>query len=92
MESNSFSRLRQYPLYSKTAPPAAIAQHIKQDEFEKSQKYGKDKAKLGLFSKLYNQILDSAYIQFGFYPWCWKVAGIVLSRFGYGEEYEVRGK
>lgn len=77
-------------MYSKTEPPAALAQHIKPDDFEKSQKYGKDKAKFALFSKLFSQCLDSVLLQAGFYAWCWGAAGSILARFGYGSEYEVR--
>lgn len=28
---------RQYPLYSKTEPPAVLAAHFKEDEFQRSQ-------------------------------------------------------
>jgi hypothetical protein len=83
-------RLRQYPLYSKTSPPAALASHISASDFEKSQKYGKDKAKFALFSGLYRQCLDSTMLHFGFYAWSWDVAGRVMARFGYGVEYQVR--
>ena len=34
--------LRQYPLYNKTEPPAVLAPHFNDDEFQKSQAYGKD--------------------------------------------------
>jgi hypothetical protein len=83
--------LRQYPLYSKTSPPPALAEHIKPEDFAKSQKYGQDKAKFALFSKLYSQTLDSALLHYGFYAWCWGASGSLLSKFGYGEEYEVCG-
>ncbi|KAJ7915664.1 peptidase family M48-domain-containing protein [Mycena leptocephala] len=74
----SYLLLRQYPLYSKTSPPAALASHISASDFEKSQKYGKDKAKFALFSGLYRQCLDSTMLHFGFYAW-----------FGYGVEYQI---
>jgi STE24 endopeptidase len=82
---------RQYPLYSKTEPPAVLAAHFgpETDTFEKSQKYGKDKAKFSIFSGLYKQCIDSAMVQYGFYAWAWAIAGKILVRFGYGPEYEV---
>jgi hypothetical protein len=82
---------RQYPLYSKTEPPPVLAAHFAPgtDTFEKSQKYGKDKATFSIFSGLYKQCLDSAMIHFGFYAWAWTTAGRILARFGYGAEYEV---
>lgn len=83
--------IRQYPLYSKTEPPAVLAAHFSPDAdtFEKSQKYGKDKAKFSIFSGLYKQCIDSAMIQYGFYAWAWATADRILVKFGYGPEYEV---
>ncbi|KAJ7577869.1 peptidase family M48-domain-containing protein [Mycena floridula] len=85
----SYLLLRQYPLYSKTEPPAALASHIKPEEFRKSQLYGKDKAKFALFSKLFSQCLDSALIHFGFYAWCWATSGDLMAKIGYGVEYQI---
>nr|GAT49145.1 predicted protein [Mycena chlorophos] len=85
----SYLLLRQYPLYSKTEPPAALKDHITQPEFEKSQKYGKDKAKFALFSGLYKQLLDSILIYVGFYAWAWEISGQLLARFGLGAEYQI---
>lgn len=83
-------RWRQYPLYSRNAPPAALASHFSGDTFEKSQAYGKDKAKFSFITGIYRQVLDSALIQYGFYAYAWSLAGELISRFGYGLEYEVR--
>lgn len=84
-------RLRQYPLYSKTAPPPALANHFTPDVFAKSQAYGKDKARFSLVAGLYKQTLDSAMLHYGLYAWAWQVGGHILARFGYGPEYEVSG-
>ncbi|KAJ7226892.1 peptidase family M48-domain-containing protein [Mycena pura] len=85
----SYLLLRQYPLYSKTEPPAALKAHISASDFEKSQKYGKDKAKFALFTGIYKQCLDSVMLHFGFYAWAWNVVGQGMTRFGYGAEYEI---
>ncbi|KAF8631662.1 hypothetical protein AX17_005063 [Amanita inopinata Kibby_2008] len=85
----SYLVLRQYPLYSKKEPPKALAPHFEKGVFEKSQNYGKDKAKFALFSGLYKQCLDSVMLQFGFYAWSWSVAGQLLAKVGYGPEYEI---
>ncbi|KAJ6510597.1 peptidase family M48-domain-containing protein [Mycena sanguinolenta] len=85
----SYLLLRQYPLYSKTEPPAALAAHISASDFEKSQKYGKDKAKFALFSGFYKQCLDSTMLHFGFYAWSWDFTGRAMARFGYGAEYQI---
>jgi STE24 endopeptidase len=83
-------RLRQYPNYSKTEPPAALAKHFTPDVFAKSQAYGRDKAKFSLVSGLYSQVLETAIIYYGGYAWAWDVAGKALGRLGYGPEYQVR--
>ncbi|KAI0043051.1 hypothetical protein FA95DRAFT_1499212 [Auriscalpium vulgare] len=86
----SYLLLRQYPLYSKTSPPAILADHFKQDVFEKSQKYGKHKAKFSLFEGLYKQVLDTLQIASGvYYPWAWSVAGQIIGKAGYGVEYQI---
>ncbi|KAF8993576.1 hypothetical protein BDZ89DRAFT_1002065 [Hymenopellis radicata] len=71
-----FLLLRQYPLYSKAAPPPALAAHLPAETFEKSQRYGKEKARVALFSKLYSQTLDSLLLHVGFYAWCWDTTAI----------------
>ncbi|KAG6839963.1 hypothetical protein C0991_010003 [Blastosporella zonata] len=83
--------LRQYPLYSKTEPPSALASHFDADTFKKSQNYGRDKAKFALVSGLLKQCLDSALLHFGFYAWSWGAAGRLLALAGFGSEYEIYG-
>ena len=77
-------------MYNKTTPPPALAEHFTEEVFQKSQLYGKDKAKFAFTSGIYKQILDSAFLQWGFYAWSWDAAGRIIARFGYGPEYEVR--
>ncbi|KAF9467610.1 peptidase family M48-domain-containing protein [Collybia nuda] len=85
----SYLLLRQYPLYSKTEPPPALAGHFDPEVFKKSQAYGKDKAKFALFSGIYKQCIDSLMLHYGFYAWSWNASGSLLARFGYGAEYEI---
>jgi STE24 endopeptidase len=85
----SYLVLRQYPLYSKTEPPKALAAHFESGVFEKSQNYGRDKAKFALFSGLYKQAIDSAMLHYGFYAWAWGASGCTLAKLGYGQEYEI---
>jgi STE24 endopeptidase len=82
-------RVRQYPLYSKTEPPAVLARHFDKETFRKSQVYGKDKARFSLVTGLLKQAIDSTLLQYGFYAWGWEVGGKMIGRFGYGSEYEV---
>ncbi|KAH8105176.1 peptidase family M48-domain-containing protein [Cristinia sonorae] len=85
----SYLLLRQYPLYSKTAPPPALAEHFTPEVFAKSQAYGKDKAKFSLVSGLYKQAVDSLMLHYGAYPWAWDVAGRILGKLGYSTDYEI---
>lgn len=86
----AFSRLRQYPFYSKKAPPAEIAAHIDDSTFEKSQNYGRDKARYAFVSGLLRQALDSVLLHYGVYAWAWISAGDIIRKLGYGPDYEVR--
>ncbi|KAF8576739.1 hypothetical protein K439DRAFT_1397128 [Ramaria rubella] len=81
--------LRQYPNYSKTEPPAALTAHFTPEVFAKSQAYGRDKAKFSLVSSFYSQILETAILYYGGYAWAWDLAGTLLSRYGYGSEYQI---
>jgi len=85
----SYLLLRQYPLYSKKTPPPVLAEHFSAEVFEKSQLYGKDKAKFSIVSGLYRQILDTLMIQYGLYAWAWDVGGQLVGKFGYGPEYQI---
>ena len=82
--------LRQYPLYSKQTPPAVLADHFTPEVFEKSQKYGKHKAKFSIVSGLYKQFIDTLQLASClYYPWAWKASGQLLGLAGYGSEYLV---
>ncbi|KAI0710875.1 peptidase family M48-domain-containing protein [Earliella scabrosa] len=85
----SYLLLRQFPLYSKEAPPPVLADHFKPEVFKKSQAYGKDKAKFSLVSGLYKQVIDSLAIHYGLVAWSWKAGGWIISKLGYGPEYEI---
>lgn len=82
--------LRQYPLYSKLTPPAVLADHFTPQVFEKSQIYGKHKAKFSIISGLYKQFIDTLQLASClYYPWAWKASGQLLGLAGYGSEYLV---
>lgn len=82
--------LRQYPLYSKLTPPAVLADHFTPQVFEKSQIYGKHKAKFSIVSGLYKQFIDTLQLASCFYyPWAWSASGQLLGLLGYGTEYLV---
>ncbi|KAH7333819.1 peptidase family M48-domain-containing protein [Rhizoctonia solani] len=80
---------RQFPNYSRPHPPTALKSHFTDEVFRKSQRYGRDKAWFSLYSKLYSQLLETATITLGAFPWAWKVSGNLLAKYGYGPEYEI---
>ena len=90
--SNIPQSLRQYPNYSKTAPPENLKAHFETEKFQKSQIYGRDKARFSMFSATYRQIIDVALIYFGGFAWAWEMGNELLAAAGYGPEYEVRPK
>ena len=57
--------------------------------FKKSQEYGKDKAKFSLVAGLLKQVIDTAFIRYGLMAWSWTTGGWIISKFGFGPEYEV---
>ncbi|KAF8552694.1 hypothetical protein OG21DRAFT_1498247 [Imleria badia] len=85
----SYLLLRQYPLYSKTAPPPVLVGHFDEATFRNSQLYGKDKAQFSLVTGLLKQAIDSAMLHYGFYAWAWDAGGTLIARFGYGTEYQI---
>ncbi|KAG8684614.1 hypothetical protein FRC08_013600, partial [Ceratobasidium sp. 394] len=85
----SYLIFRQYPNYSRPHPPAALREHFTDEVFQKSQRYGRDKARFQVVSKLYSQLLETGMIVFGAFPWAWGTAGNILAKYGYGPEYEI---
>lgn len=75
-------------MYSKTSPPDALAHKFEPEVFDKSQKYGRDKARFSIVSSAFNQILETGLLYFNVMPWVWNAAGNILSKYGYAG-YEV---
>ena len=76
-------------MFSKKEPPASLAKHFEPGVFEKSQNYGKDKAKFALFSGIFKQLLDSLMIHFCFYAWSWGLSQNIMTKIGYGYEVNI---
>lgn len=79
----TYLSLRQFRLYSRTAPPAALAPHVDLDTFKKSQSYGRDKASFGFFSGAIAQLLSFAIVYWDIYASVWNLAGDWLSALGW---------
>ncbi|KAJ9120992.1 hypothetical protein QFC24_004972 [Naganishia onofrii] len=73
---------RQLPLYSLKAPPALLAPHIPDETFKKSQAYGRDRARFGIFRQIFEQFTSWGMIASGLYLWGWDKAGAALVKTG----------
>ncbi|KAJ9668878.1 zinc metalloprotease [Coniosporium apollinis] len=72
---------RQYGVYQRTIRPKALDDVVEQDVFDKSQAYGRAKARYSFVSSLFNQAKSIAIIYFDVYPKIWALTGLLLSRY-----------
>ncbi|KAL1869717.1 hypothetical protein VTK73DRAFT_2958 [Phialemonium thermophilum] len=72
---------RQYQVLRKTKPPKVLEHEVSQEVYDKSQAYGRAKAKFEMVSGLYGQIQNIAFIHFDVLPKLWSWAGSLLLRF-----------
>ncbi|KAF2090674.1 CaaX prenyl protease-like protein [Saccharata proteae CBS 121410] len=72
---------RQYGVYSRTTRPKALSNEVDQATYDKSQAYGRAKAKFGFVSGLFSQLKSLATIQYDWYPRIWAVTGIWLAKY-----------
>lgn len=77
----SFLSLRQYQVLKNTKPPKVLQQEVSQAVFDKSQAYGRAKAKFEFFNGLYGQIQNILFIQYDVLPKLWAWTGHLLSQF-----------
>ena len=77
-----FLSLRQYGVLRHTKPPKVLEGEISQDVFDKSQAYGRAKAKFGFISGLYTQIQSYSIIYFDLLPRLWDITGVWLTQYG----------
>ncbi|KAK1770447.1 peptidase family M48-domain-containing protein [Phialemonium atrogriseum] len=76
-----FLGLRQYQVLQKTKPPKVLEHEVSQEVYDKSQAYGRAKAKFQMFNGLYSQIQNIAFIHYDILPKLWSWAGNLLFRF-----------
>ncbi|KAF3005818.1 hypothetical protein E8E13_008130 [Curvularia kusanoi] len=72
---------RQYRVLQRTTVPKALDKEIDQETFDKSQAYGRAKAKFSFVSALFNQAKHLATLYFNVYPILWSVAGSLIVRY-----------
>lgn len=68
-------------MLQKTKPPKVLEQEVSQDVFDKSQAYGRAKAKFTAINGLYGQIQNLAFYYFDVLPKLWSWSGDLLLRF-----------
>ncbi|KAM0329751.1 hypothetical protein ACHAPQ_006617 [Fusarium lateritium] len=74
----SFLTLRQYRVLQKTSPPAVLSKEVSQEVFDKSQAYGRAKAKFEIVNGLYSQVQNIAFMHFDVLPKLWSWTGDLL--------------
>ncbi|OCK82772.1 CaaX prenyl protease [Lepidopterella palustris CBS 459.81] len=72
---------RQYRVLSKTVQPKSLENEVDKPTFDKSQEYGRAKAKFSFISSLFNQVKSLAIIYYDVYPKVWAFAGVLLTRY-----------
>lgn len=77
----SFLSLRQYRVLQRTKPPKVLEDEVDQATFDKSQAYGRAKARYGFVAGLYDLALNIGFIQYDVYPKLWAFAGSLLATY-----------
>ncbi|KOS17098.1 CAAX prenyl protease 1 [Escovopsis weberi] len=76
----TFLTARQYRVLNRTKPPAVLAKEVTRETFDKSQAYGRAKARFSVVSGLWGQITNIAFIQLDLLPKLWLSTGALLLR------------
>ncbi|KAK0643031.1 peptidase family M48-domain-containing protein [Cercophora newfieldiana] len=76
-----FLGVRQYGVLKRTKPPKVLELEVSQEVFDKSQAYGRAKAKFQLVNNLIGQIENIALYQLDILPKLWSWSGNLLLRF-----------
>ncbi|KAL6875535.1 myosin-like coiled-coil domain-containing protein [Trichoderma longibrachiatum] len=77
----SFLTFRQYRVLQSPQPPAVLAKEVSRETFDKSQAYGRAKARFSVASGLWGQLANFAFIQLDVMPKLWSWTGDLLLRY-----------
>ncbi|KAF9427537.1 CAAX prenyl protease 1 [Entomortierella beljakovae] len=84
------SIFRQYKKYCSKERPAALQEFVSENEFEKAQSYGKDKAIFSFVKQTFGLVKDTLWLAFDVYPQLWSFAGSLMFKVtGFGASYEI---
>ncbi|CAK7271135.1 zinc metalloprotease [Sporothrix epigloea] len=70
--------LRQYSVLQQKKPPSVLRHEISQEVFDKSQAYGRARAKFWLVNGIWNQLQNLAFYHFDLLPKLWEWSGRLL--------------
>lgn len=73
-----FLSLRQYQVLKVTKAPKVLKHEVSQEVFDKSQAYGRAKAKFELVNGIWGQLQNLAFFQFDLLPKLWSWTGKLL--------------
>ncbi|GAM83450.1 hypothetical protein ANO11243_014380 [Dothideomycetidae sp. 11243] len=77
----NYLAFRQYRVLQGKRVPKQLENEVDQKTFDKSQDYGRAKARYGFVSGLINQIKSLAIIRYDFNPRFWAITGVWAARF-----------
>lgn len=73
--------IRQYKVLQQKKPPKSLRGEVSQEVFDKSQEYGRAKAKFGFVSSLFGQVQNYGVIYYDVLPKLWAITGVWLARY-----------
>ncbi|CAK9441078.1 uncharacterized protein LODBEIA_P49470 [Lodderomyces beijingensis] len=79
----TYLEYRQYQVLKNKAPPASIKAEVKQETFDKSQKYSRSKAKFSMFSSTVGLLENLAIYQFNLLPKLWGWSDSIMRAAGF---------
>jgi STE24 endopeptidase len=77
----SYLSYRQYQVLQRTTVPKQLKNEIDQETYDKSQKYGRAKAKFSFVSGLWSQVKNLFVIRYDVYPRLWAIAGLAMTKY-----------
>ncbi|CAO3571417.1 unnamed protein product [Mortierella alpina] len=85
-----YLRYRHYRNLCSKVRPKALSDYVTEEQFQKAQAYGRDKAQFGFIESVFTQIQSTLTITMNFLPWLWTLSGDIMFRLaGYSSEYEI---
>ncbi|KAF9106330.1 hypothetical protein BGX27_009205 [Mortierella sp. AM989] len=88
-----FMTVKQYRQYKKlctTERPEALKEYVSDEQFQKAQAYGRDKAIFSFVADTFNVVKNTLWLAYDMYPRLWTAAGSIMFKVtGLGSGYEI---